>query len=54
MTTETPMPVHPALERMTRDEVQALQLERLRRQLTRLGATNQFFASRWARGRDGR
>jgi phenylacetate-CoA ligase len=47
MTTETPMPVHPALERMTRDEVQALQLERLRRQLARLAATNEFFASRW-------
>jgi phenylacetate-CoA ligase len=47
MTTETPMLVHPALERMTREEIQALQLERLQRQLTRLAATNDFFASRW-------
>jgi phenylacetate-CoA ligase len=43
----TSTPAHPALERMTREEIQALQLDRLRRQLARLEATNPFFASRW-------
>jgi phenylacetate-CoA ligase len=38
---------HPALECLDRSEVQALQLERLQRQLIRLQATNRFFADRW-------
>ncbi len=38
---------HPALERMERPEIEALQLRRLRRQVERLAATNPFFASRW-------
>jgi phenylacetate-CoA ligase len=47
MSPTSSMPAHPALERMTREEIQALQLDRLRRQLARLAATNPFFASRW-------
>lgn len=39
--------VHPSLELMTRAEIQALQLDRLRRQLERLASTNPFFAARW-------
>jgi len=47
VTTVARTPAHPALERMTRQEIQALQLERLQRQLSRLATTNPFFASRW-------
>jgi len=38
---------HPALERLSRPEIEALQLRRLQRQLERLQATNRFFADRW-------
>jgi phenylacetate-CoA ligase len=44
---QTAHPAHPALERLTRSELDALQLERLKRQLERLQAGNRFFAERW-------
>ncbi len=47
MSTAAPTMAHPALERMTREEIRALQLERLQRQLARLAYTNPFFAARW-------
>ena len=42
---------HPALERLSRPEIEALQLRRLKRQLERLQATNRFFADRWRQAR---
>ena len=40
--------VYPVLERMGRDELQALQLRRLDRQLRRLWETNPFYQEHWA------
>jgi len=45
--TTTASPAHPALERLTRAQIEALQLQRLKRQLSRLAVTNPFFAARW-------
>jgi phenylacetate-CoA ligase len=43
-----PRTVYPALEGLSRDELRALQLRRLNRQLERLWATNPFYARLWA------
>jgi phenylacetate-CoA ligase len=45
--TATASAAHPALERLSRAEIETLQLRRLQRQLERLQATNRFFADRW-------
>lgn len=47
MSTVPRQEAHAALERMTREQIEALQLERLQRQLHRLASTNPFFAARW-------